>query len=255
MKSSSVIAIGALVLVLVGIASPAARRQQRALDPTAVCTPDPSWGTLHQELVPDLLARVNAHRAALGIGRLAISPELTASAVWKARHMAAYTYLDVDDPAPPVKRTFLDRLTACGYSGLIAFENIAEGYPDAESVTQAWLNDPESRASIDHPGFGITGIAAAMSASGVLYWVEEFGAAPAPPATDSRCHVPSLVGKTLVAAKRALGRAHCTLGTVVRVRWRHVRRGRVIAQAPHSGQTLKPRGKVDLIVSSGRRRA
>lgn len=255
MRSFGVIATAAVGLAVVGVGSPVARVQQRALDPTAVCTPDANWGTLHPEFVPKLLALINAHRAAMGIDRLRIAPELTASAVWKARHMAAYAYLEVDDPAPPVARTFVDRLTACGYSGSVAFENIAEAYRDAESVTQAWLDDPRSRASIGNRDYGITGMAVAASATGVLYWVQDLGAAPAAPGLASRCHVPSVVGKTVAAAKRALLRARCTLGAVVRVRRHDVRRGRVVAQRPRAGTTLRPGGRVDLVVSRGCGRA
>lgn len=218
------------------------------------CVPGADWGALHEELVPRLLDLINAHRAAIGVRPLAVSSALTASAAWKALHMAAYDYLDPDDPAPPVKRPFYERFAACGYSGLIAGENVAEGFIDPADVASIWLDDPEARASIEHQGYAITGLAAATGASGQIYWVQEYGAAPAPPRQPARCHVPSLFGKTLAAAKRALRRAGCTLGRVRRLRSRRVRRGLVLAQTPRPGATLKAAGPVKVVLSSGRRR-
>jgi uncharacterized protein YkwD len=248
------VAMGA-VLAAVAIAASASASHDRAVaEPTAACTADPAWAPLREDLAARVLEAVNAHRAALGLARLALSPQLQASAAWKARHTATYGYLDVDDPAPPVRRTFLERLTSCGYGGLIASETLAQAFPDADSVVAAWLGDPETRATIEHPRFTATGVAVATAANGDLYWIEDFGVAAAPPQVDSRCHVPSVVGRTLASAGAALRRSGCRVGTVVRVRWRHARRGRVLAQAPQPGRTLKPRARVDLVVSNGSRR-
>ena len=91
---------------------------------------------------------------------LVVSPTLTAAAEWKARNMAAYDYLDHDDPAPDA-RTADERLVACGYPATEWGENIATGYATAQAVVDAWLASPEHRANIERPEYRATGVGAA----------------------------------------------------------------------------------------------
>jgi hypothetical protein len=67
------------------------------------------------------------------------------------------------------------------------------------------------------------------------------------------CVVPRVTGKKLMAAERALGKAHCRSG---KIRYRYSRRnkGEVISQMPHPGKHLRNGARVTLIVSTGRRR-
>ena len=54
------------------------------------CTPGSDWGTVRSDYASRVVDLVNAHRASIGVRALVVSPTLTASAVWKARHMARY---------------------------------------------------------------------------------------------------------------------------------------------------------------------
>ncbi len=152
------------------------------------CTPGGDWPAARPALADEVLAAVNAHRATVGARPLVVSPALQAAAVWKARHMAKYGYMDHDDPAPPVARTVSQRITACGYAGSGWGENIAYGYPTAQAVMQGWLSSPGHRANIEQPGFASTGIGAAVAPGGAVYWSQTFGtstagtAPPPPPA-------------------------------------------------------------------------
>jgi beta-lactam-binding protein with PASTA domain len=65
--------------------------------------------------------------------------------------------------------------------------------------------------------------------------------------------VPTVVGKTLTAAKAAIGRSHCRTGKVTWARSRTVRKGRVISQWPAPGRRLANGAAVSLVVSRGRR--
>lgn len=65
------------------------------------------------------------------------------------------------------------------------------------------------------------------------------------------CVVPNVKGKTLGAARKAIARAHCTLGKVRLAYSANVRRGRVIAQRPAKGARLRSGAKVNLVVSRG----
>ena len=67
----------------------------------------------------ELVTLVNQHRASLGLAALKVSPRLTDAAVWKSRHMAAFSYMDHNDlnyPVPGQIRPFADRVQTCGYT-------------------------------------------------------------------------------------------------------------------------------------------
>jgi len=67
------------------------------------------------------------------------------------------------------------------------------------------------------------------------------------------CVVPKLKGKPLAAAKKAVQRARCRVGTVRLTYSTRVGRGRIIAQRPRPGRHLPYHGKVNLVVSRGPR--
>ena len=64
------------------------------------------------------------------------------------------------------------------------------------------------------------------------------------------CVVPNVVGRSLRVAKLALRKRSCSVGKV-RYAASALTKGRVIAQQPAPRKRLKPRAKVDLVVSSG----
>ena len=138
------------------------------------CTPGASWAAARTDLANAVIKLVNAHRVSLGLHALAVSPELTRSAVWKARHMATYRYMAHDDPGPPVARSAGQRIAACGYSGGWG-ENIAEGYPTPSSVVAAWLASPGHKANIENPSYVVTGSGAAVANGGITLWAQDFG--------------------------------------------------------------------------------
>jgi uncharacterized delta-60 repeat protein len=72
---------------------------------------------------------------------------------------------------------------------------------------------------------------------------------PAPP----RCVVPNVRRMALRAARRSIARSRCRTGRVSRTASRRLSRGRVISQTPRSGTRLPVGGKVNLVVSKGRR--
>jgi len=138
------------------------------------CTPAADWGTQRDDLAARTIALVNAYRASLGLRQLVVSPTLSASAVWKARHMARYGYMSHSDPAPPVSRSTGQRMSDCGYAAGWG-ENIAYGYPSAQAVVDAWLNSPGHRANIENPSWAAIGSGAA-DGTGYVFWAHTFGA-------------------------------------------------------------------------------
>lgn len=138
------------------------------------CTPAESWPAERADLAAQVVSLVNDHRAQLGLQALVVSPALDAAATWKARNMAAYGYMEHDDPAPAA-RTAQDRITACGYAEGEWAEDIATGYATAQAVVDGWLGSPEHRANIEAPEFAVTGVGAAAAAGGPVYWSQTFG--------------------------------------------------------------------------------
>jgi hypothetical protein len=70
----------------------------------------------------------------------------------------------------------------------------------------------------------------------------------APKLTTTPCVVPSVVGKTLAAAKARLAQASCSTGTVTRTRSNRGTAGRVVAQSPRAGTRVSAHGRVQLVV-------
>ncbi|HZT91280.1 MAG TPA: CAP domain-containing protein [Gaiellaceae bacterium] len=171
LAGGAVLAAAILATLATAVATPPARAV------VGTCTPDASWPVNRPDLANAVVSLVNSHRTGMGLVALQISPTLTASAVWKARHMAEYQYMQHDDPAPPIARTVSERLAACGYPiGSVGWgENIAYGYQTAQSVVTAWLNSPGHRANIENSTYRATGVGAAAASNGLVYWAQDFG--------------------------------------------------------------------------------
>ena len=173
------------------------------------CVPAPTWPANRADLAAQVVTLVNAHRVQLGLVPLVLSPTLTATAEWKARNMAAYGYMDHDDPAPDA-RTANERVAACGYPAAAWGENIASGYATAQAVVDGWLTSSEHRANIERPDYRATGVGAAGAPT---YWTQSFGAvadagsvvaAPvALPAPLAASAAPSAAGVPAPAAHRS----------------------------------------------------
>ena len=71
--------------------------------------------------------------------------------------------------------------------------------------------------------------------------------------TPGLCTVQNVRGRTLPIARRTLARANCRVGKIRRAYSKNVKKGRVISQKPRFGAVLPGGGKVDLVVSRGRR--
>jgi uncharacterized delta-60 repeat protein len=67
------------------------------------------------------------------------------------------------------------------------------------------------------------------------------------------CIVPNVKGKTLVAAKTAIRKAHCSIGKVTSAFSSKVKKGRVISQTPNAGARRAAGTKVNLKVSKGKK--
>ena len=72
-----------------------------------------------------------------------------------------------------------------------------------------------------------------------------------PPAPPVKCVVPRVLGMRLAVARKKIGRANCTTGSVRRARSAKTRVGKVLSQSPKAGAVRTRGTKVNLVV--GRR--
>jgi serine protease AprX len=74
-----------------------------------------------------------------------------------------------------------------------------------------------------------------------------------PPPLFKHCAVPNVKGMLLAKARRAVIRAHCSVGRITHAFSTHVRTGRVISQRPAPKAQRKKGARVSLVVSKGKR--
>lgn len=121
----------------------------------------------------DMLAQVNAQRAANGAGPVAICNSLTRAAQAHSADQAAHNSMSHvgSDGA-----TLVDRIARAGYGGWTALgENVAYGYGDVASVMNGWMNSPGHRANIVNPAYTHIGLGEANASNGTPYWTQDFG--------------------------------------------------------------------------------
>ncbi|HEX6626688.1 MAG TPA: CAP domain-containing protein [Gemmatimonadaceae bacterium] len=117
---------------------------------------------------------INAERRHQGLRPLVFNAQLNQMASIQARNMAYYQRMAHTLPNATLP-TLGDRAHYVGYTyGRIA-ENVALGYPNAETVVEGWMNSRGHRQNILDSGVLETGIAVARSATGGLYYCQVFG--------------------------------------------------------------------------------
>lgn len=106
--------------------------------------------------VGGLFSATNSHRAAHGVGALALNSALNDAAQAKANDMVARNYWSHNTPDEQPPWVFID---ATGYKYTKAGENLAYGFAASSDTVQGWMNSPSHRANMldsgfTHAGFG-----------------------------------------------------------------------------------------------------
>jgi uncharacterized protein YkwD len=141
----------------------------RAAHPEAVGEPSKYAGMEAQ-----ILTLVNAERKQRGLRPLSLNPRLDQAAKLHARNMAAFRKMSHVLPESGFPTlTHRARYVAYPYSTIA--ENIALGYPDAESVVQGWMASAGHRRNILNPGVSEIGTGVVSSSTGGLYFCQVFG--------------------------------------------------------------------------------
>ena len=124
----------------------------------------------------DLVARINAFRAARGLATLTVSDTLTAAAKWMSADMGARNYFAHTslDGRSPTQRMFDAGYPAFGtWTG----EDLAAGYTTTADVLNGWINSPAHYAVLVNPHYRAIGVGRgyAMGSAYGWYWTADFG--------------------------------------------------------------------------------
>lgn len=151
----------------------------------------------------------------------------------------------------PVTNTYY---TSGPYEGTTLFRYDVDG----ESWSRAALPfevDDNGMAYVGLPGFEGVYIVQGESGTQFTRYGEPRPITPPaltpPAATTPSCVVPKLRGRGVKGAKKALRKANCKPGKVVRRYSGKVKKGKVIRPRPRSGKVLPAGSKVKLVVSKG----
>ena len=119
---------------------------------------------------------INAQRQRQGLRPLVYNPQLDRMAKIQAENMARFQKMAHTIPEASLP-TLGARARYVGYVyGRIA-ENVALGYPTAETVVEGWMNSSGHRRNILDRDVVETGIGIARSSAGGLYYCQVFGRA------------------------------------------------------------------------------
>ncbi len=120
---------------------------------------------------------INAERRHQGLPALAYNAQLDKMAKIQAENMAHFQKMAHVIPEASLP-TLSDRARYAAYPFGRLAENVALGYPDAETVVQGWMTSRGHRANILNSGVVETGIGIARSSAGGLYYCQVFGRRP-----------------------------------------------------------------------------
>jgi uncharacterized protein YkwD len=102
----------------------------------------------------NIIHYTNAERKRYGLPPLRIDPRLVRSA---RRHCA-----------------WMTRHRALQHTRQMVAENIAMGYPNSRATVRGWMGSSGHRANILNAGYRFIGVAAYRTASGTVYWCQQF---------------------------------------------------------------------------------
>lgn len=167
MQRSRLFTAAAGVLLVAGCAIPMAG----AAPSTTSSSPAPSSYSATESRIFDL---INRQRQRQGLKPLVFNRELDRMAKIQAENMARFQKMahTIPDASLP---TLGDRARYVGYGYSRLAENVALGYPNAETVVEGWMNSRGHRQNILDGGVVETGIGIARSSAGGIYYCQVFG--------------------------------------------------------------------------------
>ncbi len=125
----------------------------------------------------EMLNLLNAERAKVGVGPLALCAKLSSAASKFANVMAAQDYYNENHVGPDGSKP-QDRVLAEGYRWTQVGENEAAGQQSVAEVMAAWVKSPLHYANITDKDYTHVGFGHGQSDASTYghYWVQDFGA-------------------------------------------------------------------------------
>jgi uncharacterized protein YkwD len=123
----------------------------------------------------NIVSLTNDSRKTYGLQSLAYNELLAKSAQAKANDMLARGYFSHNTPDGKAPWTFIQ---AAGYNYIMAGENLAVNFTEAENVEEAWMNSPGHKANILNKNFEEIGIGIAQGTyqgHNAIFVVQMFG--------------------------------------------------------------------------------
>lgn len=117
---------------------------------------------------------INAQRRHQGLPPLVHNEQLDQMAKIQAQNMAHFRKMAHVIPEARLP-TLADRARYVAYRYGRLAENVALGYPDAETVVQGWMTSRGHRTNILNSAVAETGIGIARSSTGGFYYCQVFG--------------------------------------------------------------------------------
>jgi uncharacterized protein YkwD len=168
MRVQSYFAASAVALLIAGCAIPVGTPAASASTPAGASAS--RYGATEGRIF-DL---INAERQHQGLPALVYNAQLDRMAKIQAENMARFQKMAHTIPDSQLP-TLGDRAHYAGYRYGRLAENVALGYPNAETVVQGWMNSSGHRRNILDGGVEETGIGIARSSAGGLYYCQVFG--------------------------------------------------------------------------------
>jgi uncharacterized protein YkwD len=145
----------------------------------------PSSTRTNSDLERRIINQINAERASQGAPAFKVNLRLNVAAYLHSRDMAAISDRSSSEAAlehvlyGTTRPQPLDRFDAAGYDNwtfsFLYGENIAYGYPDAESLLADWMGSTSNRNNILSRSFSEIGVSVVRNSSGELFFTVVFG--------------------------------------------------------------------------------
>jgi uncharacterized protein YkwD len=165
MTPSRLFAVTSAALIAIGCAVPAVG---------SAPSPASADGGRYGATEARIFGLINAERRHQGLRALVYNEQLDQMAKIQAQNMAHFQKMAHVIPEASLP-TLADRARYVAYPFGRLAENVALGFPDAETVVQGWMTSKGHRANVLNSGVAETGIAVARSSAGGLYFCQVFG--------------------------------------------------------------------------------
>jgi uncharacterized protein YkwD len=172
MRAPRFFAASAVALLVAGCAIPVGAPAHSPSTPASAgagASPSAYGGT--EARIFDL---INAEREHQGLPALAYNAQLDRMAKIQAANMARLQKMAHTLPESQLP-TLGDRARYVGYPFGRMAENVAQGFPNAETVVQGWMTSRGHRHNVLDANVGETGIGIARAPGGGLYFCQVFG--------------------------------------------------------------------------------